>query len=277
MSVEKRQIDGRDLWFTIERPYDSDPESGELTEADGYFVAFSMSVPSSFNAGEIIKDDQGRARLFKTSELALNAGIKEVKARLAIRNKSYAVGLPGGTKGSEFQAYVALLKAQNVDRDHPRVEDSFGRKWIHVWEHREDAEEFAAQLRELTCNRNWEVYELIPPDQAVGLYNGDSEPIVIHVGHQSDGITYELHPSSRKRLRSKFPSVAIAPSVFLSRDTQTRNAKNFGNPRYEQIVALLTGLDVTRVLDAFGTCQVVDPISNLTLWQPSKQLVEPSV
>src|SRR4051812_44313040 len=98
MPTEKHQVEGRDFWFSIERPYQPDPETGDLREAPGYYAAFSVREPSDNLQGEIVKDDRGRARLFPSPAAALEAGIKEVQARLKIPATVFAVGLPGGTK-----------------------------------------------------------------------------------------------------------------------------------------------------------------------------------
>lgn len=271
MTVEKRQVGGRDFWFTTERPYTPDPETGELVEAGGYYVAFSVREPSAFIAGEIVKDDRGRAKLFPTAKEALEEGIREVNARLGTPAEAFAVGLPGGTKDAEFQTYVRLLKDQGIDLDKPRVEDSFGRKWLHVWENRNDAEKFASQLRRLTRNPDWEIYELMPPTAATEAVAEDVGPIVILVGKQSDGNNYDLHPKSVKLLRKKFPRIPLKPSVFVGRGTQADFEEGAGGTMYAQVVALLTGLDASRILEAFGGFRVVDPVSNLTLYQVTKQ------
>jgi hypothetical protein len=242
MTVEKVQVEGRDFWFTTERPYIPDPETGELVEAGGYYVAFSVREPSAFIAGEIVKDDRGRAKLFPTAKEAQEAGINEVKARLGTPAKAFAVGLPGGTNDGEFQAYVRLLAEQGINLEKPRVEDSFGRKWLHVWENRDDAEKFALQLRRATRNPSWEVYELVPPTPATEVAADDSGPIVILVGRQSDGNTYDLHPRSVKRLRKKFPRIPIKPSVFVGRETQTN---------YEESGVFSIKTDSFRL---FGSC-----------------------
>jgi hypothetical protein len=270
MKVEKRQVSGRDFWFTTERPYIPDPETGALSAADGYYVAFSIREPSALIAGEIVKDDRGRARLFPTAEKALDAGVNEVKARLGAPIKAFAVGLPGGTKEAEYQVYVRLLKDRGIDLDKPRIEDSFGRRWLHVWENRDDAEKFAAQVRKGTRNPYWEVYELVPPTPATQAPAEDLGPVVILVGRQSDGNTYELHPNSLKLLRKKFPRVPINPSIFIGRDTQANYEESASKTMYDQVLTLLTGLDVDRVLDSFDGYRVVDPVSNLTLWQMMK-------
>jgi hypothetical protein len=267
MSIEKRQVEGRDFWFSIERPLQPDPETGDLKEAPGYYVAFSVREPSAILQGEIVKDDRGRARLFPSSAAALEAGIKEVRARLKIPATVFAVGLPGGTKQSEFEVYTRLLREEGIDPDAgPRVEDSFGRKWLHVWDTREAAERFAARLRKETRNSNWEVYELNPLRPSAGEAAGSAGPIAILVGRQSDGNTYSLHPNSFKLLRQRFPQVRVQPTVFIGRDTQDNYEATWGSI-YEQVATLLTGLSPERLLDAFGGYRVVDPVSNLTLWE----------
>jgi hypothetical protein len=190
-----------------------------------------------------------------------------VKARLHLPGPVFAVGLPGGTKQSEFEAYVQVLREEGVDPEgKSRVEDSFGRKWIHVWDTREAAEQFATRLRQRTRNWNWEVYELSPlraPDEeAVGRPG----PIEILVGRQSDGNSYNLHPSSFQILRQRFPRVRMQPTVFIGRDKRDNSGDGWGLV-YDQVATLLTGLSPEKLLDAFGGYRIVDPISNLTLWE----------
>ena len=163
MSVEKRTIDGRDFWFTAEQVVEEVPTTGEFRPTGRYYCTFSMRSPGPRIQGEILKDAQARVLLFDSEDEALAAGIQEVRARLSFPSKAYAVGLPYGNKDSEFEAYVRLLREQGVDVDKARVEDSYGRRWLHVWDSREDAERFAVLLRRETSNPDWEVYELSPP------------------------------------------------------------------------------------------------------------------
>ncbi len=265
MSIAKRQIEGHDFWFSVERPYQSDPETGDLKEADGYYVAFSVCEPSAILPGEIVKDDLGRAKLFRSSAQALEAGIQEVKARLRIPGRVFAVGLPGHPKPQESEAYARLLREQGINPEAGhRLEDSFGRKWLHVWDTRDEAERFAARLRKETRNRYWEVYELTPLRPPNGKAAGSPEPLSILVGRQSDGNTYSLHPGSLKLLRQRFPQVHPRPTVFLGRGTQDDYEATSGSI-YDQVATLLTGLSPERLFNAFGGYRVVDPVSNLTL------------
>lgn len=169
MSVSKQAIDGREFWFTAEQVFREVPVTGEYQPSDRYYCAFSVREPGPLIQGEVLKDSRGRARLFDSPEEAIAAGVQEVQARLA--PKAYAVGLPYGNKDAEFVTYVRLLKEQGVDPDKPRMEDSYGRKWLHGWDRREDAERFAVRLRRETHNPDWEVYELGPPCPWVAMPN----------------------------------------------------------------------------------------------------------
>jgi hypothetical protein len=261
MPLEKRTIGGRDFWLTAEQVFEETPRS-EYKPTNRYYCAFSVREPGPLIEGEVLKDGDGRARLFNSQEEAISAGMQEIQARLGLAPKAYAVGLPYGNKDAEFVVYVRLLKKQGVNPDVPRVEDSYGRKWLHVWQKREDAEQFAVLLRRETRNPDWEVYELSPPRQLGGDVEGDG-PIDILVGRQSDGYTYGLHPNSFKRIRKRFPSVHPQPSIFMGRDTQTAYEVTHG-ASYDQIAVLLTGLSVDSLTE-LGGYRVVDPVTGLVL------------
>jgi hypothetical protein len=196
----------------------------------------------------------------------MEAGIKEVQARLKIPATVFAIGLPEGMKQAEFEVYVRFLREEGIDPDaSSRVEDSFGRKWVHVWDTREAAERFAARVRGATRNSSWEVYQLNPLPAPNGETPGTPGAIAILVGRQSDGNTYSLHPKSFRLLRQRFPKVSGQPTVSIGRYTQD-NHEAIGGSIYDQVAALLTGLSPERLLDSFGGYRVVDPVSNLTLW-----------
>jgi hypothetical protein len=261
MCVEKRNLNGRDFWFTAEQVFEETPTGG-YQPTGGYYCAFSVSEPGPLIQGEVLKDSEGRARLFASPDQAIAAGIREAQARLGLAPKAYAVGLPYGNKDAEFQVYVRLLGERGVDPGKHRVEDSYGRKWIHVWDNRDDAEQFAVVLRKETRNPDWEVYELSPPRPLGGDVDGQG-PIDILVGRQSDGYTYGLHPNSFKLIRKCFPSVHPQPSIFMGRDAQTAYEVTNG-ARYDQIAVLLTGLSPAK-LGELGGYRVVDPVTGLVL------------
>src|SRR5208282_4387122 len=97
MSVEKHTIDGRDFWFTAEQVFE-ETSTGKYQPTTRYYCAFSVREPGPLIQGEVLKDSEGRARLFNSPAEAMAAGIQEVQARLGLAAKSYAVGLPYGNK-----------------------------------------------------------------------------------------------------------------------------------------------------------------------------------
>jgi hypothetical protein len=267
MEVKKRAIDGRDFWFTAEHVYREDPETGEFTPTGQYYCAFSTSEPGAMIQGEVLKDDKGRARLFPTADQALEAGIREVKARLQLPSKAYAVGTSCGNTDKEFVAYLELLKEQGINTDGSnRVADSFGRQWVHVWNDRREAEAFAIRLRQLTGNRDWEVYDLSPRNLLAGGPSGQSGPVEILVGRQSDGSTYSLHPNSLKLIRRRFPQVHPRPTVFIGSDRQGGIEANGEGLVYNQVATILTGLSSRQLNDLDGY-RVTDPLTDLVLYQ----------
>jgi hypothetical protein len=266
MDVKKLTIEGREYWFTVEHVNEEDPDTGEFTPTGQYYCAFSTREPGSMIQGEVLKDDRGRARLFPTPDEALKAGIREVEARLHLPPKAYAVGLPYGNRQRELEAYVKLLEQAgiNID-DRNRVEDSFGRKWLHVWNERSEAERFAIRLREVTGNKDWEVYDLSPPRPPTGEQSRRPGPVKILVGRQSDGSTYSLHPNSLKLIRERFPQVRPHPTVFIGSDTQADYEASLGSI-YNQVAIILTGLS-PRMLNELGGYRVGDPLTDLVLYQ----------
>lgn len=265
MPVQKLTIEGRPFWFTAEPVSREDPMTGELTPTDQYYCTFSTTAPGALIQGEILKNAQGRARLFPGVAEAWAAGEREVKVRLSMPPEAYAVGIPGGNTQQEFDIYVDLLRHSGVTSTDARVADSYGRHWLHVWEQREDAERFARRLRQRTKNRDWEVYDLSPPYSAPAGGGQQQGPLEILVGSQSDGKTYSLHPNSLKRLRSRFPEVHPRPSVFIGSNQYADIEASVESP-YEQVAIILTGLS-SRQLHELGGYRIVDPLSDLILYR----------
>ncbi len=143
--------------------------------------------------------------------------------------------------------------------------DSFGRKWLHVWTDRNEAEQFASRLRQVTGNRDWEVYDLSPPRPSAGGQNGQSGPVDILIGRQGEGTSYGLHPNSLKLILKRFPRVHPRPTIFLGSYTQTDTEASVGS-LYDQVATLLTGLS-SRQMNELGGFRVVDPLTNLALYQ----------
>ncbi|OGG50510.1 MAG: hypothetical protein A3F84_17790 [Candidatus Handelsmanbacteria bacterium RIFCSPLOWO2_12_FULL_64_10] len=83
------------------------------------------------------------------------------------------------------------------------------------------------------------------------------DPVLIYVGRQKDGCTYQLHPSSRTRIQKKFPDAHIAPSVFVGYETQSDFEMVHG-PLWEQVAQILTGLNLTEI-ESLGGFKIFDP------------------
>jgi hypothetical protein len=71
-------------------------------------------------------------------------------------------------------------------------------------------------------------------------------PIVIMAGLQRDGTTYQLHPTSIKRLEAAFPDVRHVPKVFVGYDSQA-DFESLHRKMWHQIVVLLTGVSLDRL------------------------------
>ena len=88
------------------------------------------------------------------------------------------------------------------------------------------------------------------------------EPLIILIGRQSDGCTYQLHPRSRKRIQEAFPETRIAPSVFVGYEGRAE-FENLHAPMWGQIAQLLTGLSRDR-LEVLGGVTIYDPATEET-------------
>ncbi len=81
--------------------------------------------------------------------------------------------------------------------------------------------------------------------------------IVIYVGRQKDGCTYQLHPSSRARIRMSFPNAHITPSIFVGYETQS-DFEVFHGPLWDQVTQILTGLSLAEI-ESLGGFRIFDP------------------
>jgi hypothetical protein len=89
--------------------------------------------------------------------------------------------------------------------------------------------------------------------------------IIVEVGKQRDGATFQLSPRTRVQLRNLVPEGAPAFSVFLTFDTR----KAFSDPQapwWEHVVLLLTGLSAEQ-LRRLGGFRFVDPADSEVLYE----------
>ncbi len=101
------------------------------------------------------------------------------------------------------------------------------------------------------------------PGAAKQKHSAKPEHLVIWVGRQLEGCTYELEPHTRRWLAQKFPRVTPARSVSVAFDTKVQAERMFG-PLSDQMVLVLTGLDRAQV-DELGGYVIVDPVSDKLL------------
>lgn len=153
----------------------------------------------------------------------------------------FTVTRQGGAKDAEFEAYARLLRQRGVDLGKlPRVpEPDTKRRWLYVWNTREEAQTFATELTKRTGDPAWEV---IPTTAKPS--EGPMGPILIQLARQADGLTFALHPLSRALIRSAFPDAVGESTVSI--DTQTwydfqRTHGDLGD-LVRQIAPNLTGL-----------------------------------
>ena len=101
---------------------------------------------------------------------------------------------------------------------------------------------------------------IIPPKRGYKM-----EPLIIQIGRQRDGCTYQLHPSSRVQLKKTFPDTRPVPSVFIGYDTQS-DFEVLHGPLWKQVATMLTGLSWKRIED-LGGIKIYDPVQETAVEQ----------
>lgn len=84
------------------------------------------------------------------------------------------------------------------------------------------------------------------------------EPIRIQMAHEFEGVTYALHPLSRRRILARWPDLRVVPVVFVGYERRDQ-FEELHRPILPQIVALLTGHSVRELMDAFGGVELYEP------------------
>ena len=87
-------------------------------------------------------------------------------------------------------------------------------------------------------------------------------PVVINIGRQSDGCTYQLNPRSRVEIQRRFPGAHPAPSVFVGYETQS-DFEPIHGPMWKQVAIMLTGLSWEKI-EEMGGASLYDPIEGTT-------------
>jgi hypothetical protein len=171
---------------------------------------------------------------------------------------TFTVGLPGGTRDYEFEAYIRLLEQNGVNvASTPRVVDPVtGKRWLYAWANEADAQQFVAALRQETENDKWRVFPLPNVEPTPGPLG----PIEIRVSRRSDGCTYSLSPTSRNLILKGFPRANLAPTVFISTLTQSDFEKTHG-PIWGQVAIILTGLSEEQIKQ-LGGYRIIDSVAS---------------
>lgn len=162
----------------------------------------------------------------------------------------FTVTRPVGTKDAEFEAYVRLLRQRGVDLGNlPRVPDPENprRRWVYVWNTREEAEEFAKELRGETGDAGWCVEQTTaPPSQ------GPFGPLLIQLARRSDGLVFALHPLGLALMRQAFPQVRpLVRDAFIDTKTWNDFQRTQGelSDLAEEVIPSLTRLSKEQLAD----------------------------
>jgi hypothetical protein len=90
-------------------------------------------------------------------------------------------------------------------------------------------------------------------------------PLEIDVGRQSEGCTYQLHPTSRVRIKQRYPELNLAPKLFVGYTTAAEFYKIHG-PLWLSIAQILTGLK-EKELREMGGIRIFDPVAEKEIWR----------
>jgi hypothetical protein len=172
----------------------------------------------------------------------------------------------GGTKDAEFEAYARLLRQRGADLGKlPRVpEPATNRRWLYVWNTREEAEAFARELKKRTGDRAWSVLELNAP-----ISEGPLGPILIQLTRRGDGLSFTLHPLSLALIRSAFPQVGPTTRTFIDTELWYDFLRTRGDlaELTRQIAPGLTGLQLEQ-LERLGYAVVDDDTDETLVYSP---------
>ncbi len=172
----------------------------------------------------------------------------------------FTVVYPGGIDDLRFAPCYRLLVKRGWDiADLKRVAEPETRcRWLPVWDRREEAEEFAAELRKTSRDSEWSVHEL-GRDDAVS--QGPLGPIEVAVGRQMDGWAFGLKPLSKGVLERRYPGLCRVQGVFIAKwaDGDYEWLQGEGACVLDQVARLLTGLSPDQLRE-FGGYRVYDPV-----------------
>lgn len=176
----------------------------------------------------------------------------------------------GLAKDAEFEDYARLLRQQGVDLGKlPRVpEPGTGRRWLHVWDSREKAQAFAAELSKRTSH-SWVPIEVSEPPS-----EGPMGPLFIQVGRRSNGLVFGLPPLSRAMIQTAFPgSKTYVATVSINFETHSDSqATHDISQLTNAVVPTLTGLTAEELKQVGYTLLEEDTERTLVFVQPGELL-----
>jgi len=168
----------------------------------------------------------------------------------------YTVTREGGIGEYEFEAYVRQLTRWGIGlgRTLRAPDPQTGRRWLPVWEARETAEKFAQDLSREEDYNDWRIEEV--PASAVS--DGALGPLDVYLSRNGEGLTFALHPNSRKLLRQRFPRTLLLQMVYVGTDDRDDFEQN-QTAAQDRVVQLLTGLSEEQV-EELGGYRIYDPV-----------------
>lgn len=97
-------------------------------------------------------------------------------------------------------------------------------------------------------------------------------PIDIYVNRQSDGITFNMAPLTRKKFYQEFPDAHPSGSVFVNYDTKA-NFETYHNKVERFIIPILLGIDIDdkKWAAKIGQVNFIDPATNAILYTYSHE------
>lgn len=169
-----------------------------------------------------------------------------------------------GIKRKEFDAYVRLLEKRGIDWTRaPRTpEPGTPNRWLYVWENREDADAFCAELQGETRDQKWYVRNL--PD-LLEASSGTLTPVIVLMRRNSLGAEFSLHPHSRALVRRRFPTARMVNSVSIETETLDDFQQQHG-PIWEHVAQVLSGLDAASLTEV-GGFRIVDSASDQIVFE----------
>ena len=189
----------------------------------------------------------------------------------------FTVTRAAGTKDAEFEAYARLLRQSGKNLGNlPRIPDPENpqRRWVHVWNTQEEAQQFVDDLLDQTGENGWHVQPT-----AATPSNGPFGPVLIQLARRYDGSVLVVHPLSLAMIREAFPNARpVATNVFINTSTWNDFLKTEGNLNdlVEKIIPSLSGLTLDQLTD-LGYAVIDADTKRTCVYAPPANIVQGQV